>query len=95
MWVLVVVERDDAVSLIADLPGSIAAVLASATGEERHSDLSWSVGEYVCQVGDNLRIWAERPAGASSGSGGVVGPYDENLPATAGAYEKIPLAAST
>jgi DinB superfamily len=82
------------VSIVADLPGSYAAVLARASGAERHRDLSWSVGAYVCHVADNLRIWAERLAGASSGSGGVVGPYDENLLAAARAYDTIPLVAA-
>jgi hypothetical protein len=86
--------RDEAVSLVVDLPRSYAAVLAGATGVERHRDLSWTVGAYVCHVADNLRIWAERLAGASSGSDGVVGAYNENLLATARRYETIPLVAA-
>ena len=50
---------------VAGLPAVYGGILAGATGTERHPDLTWSVGEYVCHVADNLRIWAERLMGVA------------------------------
>jgi hypothetical protein len=86
-------DLDAAVSLIADLPDSYAALLSGASGAERFPGLGWSAGAYVCHVADNLRIWAERLAGTEGGSV-PIGAYDENLLAEARGYEHIPLAAS-
>ncbi len=87
-------SRDEAVGMIEALPFLYAKLLAGATGKERHSDLSWSATAYVCHVADNLRIWAERLAGAAAGSDGSVGAYDNDLLAKARAYELIPLVAA-
>jgi hypothetical protein len=81
-------------SVISELPAAFGELLSGATGSERHPDLSWTVGAYVCHVADNLRIWAERVGGAREGAGPAIGPYDENLLAKARGYEFIPLAAS-
>jgi len=68
-------------------------ILVSATGAERHPDLGWSVGAYVCHVAeDRLRLWAERLAVATAGAGEVISAYDQDLLGVARAYEKIPLA---
>jgi hypothetical protein len=80
--------------LVVDLPDSYAELLADATGNERHPDLGWSVCEYVCHVGDNLRIWAERLMGVVRGASPEVGGYDENELADARNYERIPLPAA-
>lgn len=66
-------------------------LLAHAQGSERHPDLSWSVGSYVCHVSDNLRIWAERLAGSAAGARSVVA-YDPELLAAARSYPDVPLA---
>ncbi|HXW33066.1 MAG TPA: DinB family protein [Acidimicrobiales bacterium] len=84
---------DDSLAFIARVPEEFSALLAGANGNERHPDLSWSVGSYVCHVADNLRIWAERLAGSSAGTK-IVGAYDENLLATARSYPDVPLAAA-
>jgi hypothetical protein len=85
---------DDANVLISEVPTSVEQILVGATGTERHPDLGWSVGAYVCHVADNLHIWAERLAGSTAGAGGVVGAYDQDLLAVARGYERIPLAAA-
>lgn len=84
----------DAVALVANLPDTYAALLEEASGYERHPDLAWSVGEYVCHVGDNLRIWAERLAGTAAGAPPEVGGYDEAAMAEARGYRFIPLPTS-
>lgn len=84
---------DDSLSYIAGVPEEYSALLADARGAERHSDLSWSVGSYVCHVGDNLRIWAERLAGSATGAKDV-GAYDDNLLPAARSYPDVPLAAA-
>ena len=84
---------DDSLAYITHVPEEYSALLAEARGAERHPDLSWSVGSYVCHVGDNLRIWAERLAGSAGGSR-VVGAYDDNLLAAARSYPDVPLAAA-
>lgn len=85
---------DDAVLLVSSLPGSFTELLAGATGHERHPELAWPVASYVCHIGDNLRIWAERLAGIARGAPREVGGYDENLLAKARCYEMIPLEAA-
>jgi len=57
---------DESLAYIDGISDRYSALLAGANGTERHSDLSWSVGSYVCHVGDNLRIWAERLAGLAT-----------------------------
>jgi len=88
------IDESDALSLISELPAAFGELLSGATGSERHPDLSWTVGAYVCHVADNLRIWSERIGGAREGADPAIGPYDENLLATARGYKLIPLAAS-
>lgn len=80
--------------MVAGLPPSYVALLATATGVERHPDLGWSVAEYVCHVADNLRIWAERLMGIAGGGPPLVGGYDETALADARNYPSIPLAAA-
>jgi hypothetical protein len=80
--------------LISHLPSTYERALSRATGTERHPDLTWTVGAYVCHVADNLRIWSERVGGAVEGGGPAISAYDENLLAMARDYEQIPLPAS-
>jgi hypothetical protein len=84
----------DSRAVIDGLPDSFRMLVAGASGNERHPDLGWSVSEYVCHVGDNLRIWAERLMGAVDGAADVVGGYNEHELADARNYETIPLAAA-
>jgi hypothetical protein len=84
---------DDSLALIARIPEEFSALLANADGTERHPDLSWSVGSYICHVADNVRIWAERLAGSAAGTT-IVGAYDENLLAKARSYPDVPLTAA-
>lgn len=87
------IELDESLAYLSQIPEELSAVLAGARGTERHPDLAWSVASYVCHVADNVRIWAERVAGASRGAQ-MVGPYDENLLAAARSYADVPLAAA-
>jgi hypothetical protein len=84
---------DESLDYLARMPEEFSTLLASATGNERHPDLSWSVGSYVCHVADNLRIWAERLAGSAAGARSV-GAYDDNLLAAARSYPDVPLSAA-
>ena len=63
-----------------------AELLAGVDGSQRHPELAWPAGAYVCQVTDNLRIWAERVAGAALGVTRKAPGCDENLLAQARAY---------
>jgi hypothetical protein len=81
----------DAMALVTDLPATYARLLTGASGRERQPDLAWSVTAYVCHVGDNLRIWAERLAGIAAGAPPEVGAYDQGALAEARGYETIPL----
>jgi hypothetical protein len=82
-----------AVERVREVPVAYAGALSGATGRERHRDLGWSVGAYVCHVGDNLRIWAERLAGVAAGADPVVASYDQDLLAEARRYERVALSA--
>ncbi len=83
---------EDAMLLIGAIPGRYEDLVSGARGDERHPDLSWSVGAYVCHVADNFSIWAERLAGVALGPNPEVAPYDENRLADARVYEGIALA---
>jgi hypothetical protein len=88
------ISQADAVALIGAAPARYAGTLRGSDGSERHPDLDWSAGAYVCHVVDNLRIWAERLAGFALGSSGQVANYDGDLLARARAYEGVPIQAS-
>ena len=47
---------EDALALMAAIPARYAALLGNSDGSQRHLDLGWSAGAYVCHVADNLRI---------------------------------------
>jgi hypothetical protein len=83
-----------ATAYVARVPSTYARLLDDATGTERHPQLEWSVTAYVCHVGDNLRIWAERLAGIAAGAPRRVSGYDENELAKARGYGTIPLQAA-
>lgn len=52
--------------------------------------LSWSVGEYICHIGDNERIWAERFAAIDAQTRSVsIAPFDQDLLAAARNYNLI------
>jgi len=86
------ISLEDALSIMAAIPARYAALLGDNDGSQRHPDLAWSAGAYVCHVTDNLRIWAERLAGCALGGHRHVSGYDENLLARARAYERVPIA---
>jgi hypothetical protein len=65
--------RAKAVDLVAAIADRYAELLAGTDGRARHPDLEWYAGAYVCHVADNLRIWAERLAGAALGDATAVG----------------------
>jgi hypothetical protein len=88
------ISRDDAVALIGEAPVRYTDMLRGRDGSERHPDLGWSAGAYVCHVTDNLRIWAERLAGFALGATGDVATYDNDLLAQARAYEGVPIQGS-
>jgi hypothetical protein len=81
----------DAMALVDAVPAQLAGLLGDADGRQRHPDLTWPVVAYVCHVGDNLRIWAERLAGLAAGDPRPVAPYDQDLLARARGYDEIAL----
>ncbi len=88
------ISVDEGIAVVTSLPDACALVLRGATGAERHPDLAWSAAEYVCHVGDNLRIWAERLMGVVEGAAPEIGDYNENELAYARNYGSIPLPAA-
>lgn len=88
------ISLDDAVAVVSEVAGDCATVLAGANGDEQHPGLSWSVSAYVCHVGDNLTIWAERLVGSAHGGRSHVEAYDENELAAARGYGSIALPAA-
>ncbi len=57
-----------------------------------HPSGGWSVTEYVCHVGDNLRQWSERLQSALLCQQREVAGYDPDALATARGYTALPLA---
>jgi hypothetical protein len=84
-------RRAKAVDLVAGLADRYAELLAGCDGRARHPDLEWNAGGYVCHVTDNLRIWAERLAGAARGDATTVPGYDADLLGRARGYNQIPV----
>jgi hypothetical protein len=87
------ISMNAAISTVTAAPERYGRLVTASTGFERHPELGWSVSGYVCHVGDNTRIWAERYAGVVDGPREIA-PYDENLLATARSYDKVPLVAA-
>jgi hypothetical protein len=94
-WPRDAVSNIDTVSnidYVRSVPEAYARLLDGRSGAERHPDLAWSVTGYVCHVGDNLRLWAERVAGVLRGADPRVGSYDQDALAAARGYAHLPLA---
>jgi hypothetical protein len=89
-----VADLDDSVALVSRLPTTYARMLQGASGDERPDPSAWTATAYVCHVGDNLRIWAERLAGIIRGGSPDVGGYDQDALAAARGYGSISLPAA-
>ncbi len=85
---------DDAVAGVRQVPRAYAALLSGTSGTERAEAGAWTTAGYVCHVADNLRIWAERLAGAAAGAGSAVAGYDQDALAAARRYDAVPLEAA-
>ena len=85
------ISLDEAAEIVAATPASYREALEGHDPSARHPGLGWSARGYVCHVTDNLRIWAERLAGAALGGDTEVAGYDNDLLATARSYEKVPI----
>jgi hypothetical protein len=87
-WTL---SAHDALHVVGDIADAFDVRLTDADGTETHPDLAWSVTAYVCHVTDNLRIWAERLAGAVEAGDVEVAAYDQDLLAQARRYQDVSL----
>ena len=82
----------EAVDWIDGWAGHLTAATAGADGAERRPDGGWSVTEYVCHVGDNLRQWSERLQSALLARRRTVAGYDPDALGEARGYAALPLA---
>lgn len=73
------------------VPDRYEATVGTAAGSLRHPDLGWTLGAYVCHVGDNVHIWAQWLAGAALGGEVVVPGYEERLLGEARHYNRVPV----
>jgi hypothetical protein len=83
-------SQADAEGVLAEIPGRMRTALAGSDGTARHPDLTWTAAAYICHVGDNLRIYAERMAGAAAGAQAPITEYDQNELAGARRYNVVP-----
>jgi len=88
------ITPDEAIEIVAGFPGDFSRLLKGTDGSQRHTDLSWSASAYVCHVADNLRIWAERLAGARLSGVLEVPGYDQDLLGQARHYNEVALGAA-
>ena len=86
------ISMEAAAAIVAEIPGRYARLLEGQDGSVRHPRLSWSVGAYVCHVGDNLRIWAEWMWSSVEAEHVEIEAYDQDKLASVRRYESIPLA---
>lgn len=84
-------SQEDAMALVRDIPEVFRRLIEGQDVSRRHPLLSWSVKEYICHVVDNLRISAERLAGAAACGDVRVGKYDADLLAQARNYAQVPI----
>ena len=78
-----------AMDLVRSAPQRYLALLDGREGSEHGAGLAWSATGYVCHVADNLRIWAERLAGAAQGGSSIVAAYDSDALAEARNYDSV------
>lgn len=83
-------SQEDAIALVRGIPEVVRKLVERQDASRRHQELSWSINEYICHVGDNLRISAERLAGAAAGANRRVATYDQDLLAQARNYAQVP-----
>ena len=88
------ITPEDALGWVSGLSPRLAEATERACGFERRSSGGWSVTEYVCHVGDNLRQWAERVQSARLAHQFEVAGYDPDALAKARGYAALPLAAA-
>ena len=84
----------EASAIIEDAPRRLGVHATRENGRARHPDLEWSVSGYLCHVGDNIGIWAERVASVALGNDGPVAVYDQDLLATARNYDDVDVPAA-
>ena len=77
--------------MVRSIPERYARLIGGADGSRHDAGLERSSVAYICHVTDNLRIWAERMAGAARGGRTHVAGYDNDLLATARVYESVPI----
>jgi hypothetical protein len=82
---------DDARSLVMATPTRFASLIGQRDGSQRYGAHAWPVVGYVCHVGDNLRIWAERLIGVARGATPEIAAYDSDQLAEARRYQQVPL----
>ena len=75
--------------IIDDAPRRFDAFATRQNGRLRHPDLQWTVSGYLCHVGDNIGIWAERIASVALGNDGPVALYNQDLLADARHYDDV------
>lgn len=81
----------DGIRWVETLPERLTDATRHAQGAERRAHGGWSVTEYICHIGDNLRQWSERIQCARlSGSSAVAG-YDPDTLAAARGYAELTL----
>lgn len=85
------ITADQAIALIQSIPRRYADLLKGRDATLMHPDLQWTAGAYVCHVTDNLRIWAERLAGAALSGDTAVTSYDDALLSRARNYNLLPV----
>jgi hypothetical protein len=85
---------DEAIEIVMGSPDSYRRTIGSASGGLGHPDLGWTLGAYVCHVGDNLGIWAQWLAGAALESETAVPGYDDVELSRARYYTRVPLGGS-
>jgi hypothetical protein len=91
LWSL---SQTEAMDLVGAVPASYAELLAGHDGSLRVPGLDWTAAAYVSHVNDNLRIWAERLAGAALGGDAAIPDYDQSLLGVARRYNEVPLPAA-
>jgi hypothetical protein len=82
-------SEPDARALIESAPERYTDLIGDSDGRDRHPDLEWTTGGYVCHVADSLRVWAERLANVALADAGPVAEYNQEELAVARSYGTV------
>ena len=83
------ISPEEAMEMMGGVPARLREAVGPSDGSAVGAGLTWSVTAYVCHVGDNLRISAERLVGVARGGAAKIAAYDQDDLAEVRRYDAV------